>query len=174
MRYKFVPLLSLCISAVISGYTQYRQIADWIAKHPAPDRAKFGLPGDRVPDETTIGSFLSRIDPGKLHAVLSHWLLKAYKKNVTGNIITLDGKVVRATSSDPKEQKAFLNVFSNELGIVIEHEPTKKGAGEKSTARGVLKTNIDLTGKIVLADAMHTDKKMVAEIEKKSFVCLHC
>jgi hypothetical protein len=69
-RYRFVPLLSLCIAAVVSGYTQYRQIADWIRKLPGVDRALFGLPGDRVPDETTLANFLRKIDPLQLQTVL--------------------------------------------------------------------------------------------------------
>lgn len=165
--YRFVPLLSLCIAAVVSGYTQYRQIADWIAKLPATDRAKFGLPGDRVPCESTIGLFLSRIDPTELQTVLSNWLLKTYQKEADFSTVILDGKAARATSSEPAEQKAFLNVFANEIGIVIRHEPTSKGGGEKKTARDVLKSDIDLTGKIVLADAMHTDRKMIEELRKK-------
>lgn len=167
-RYRFIPLLSLCIAAVVSGYTQYRQIADWIAKLPAPDRAKFGLPGDMVPTESTIGYFISRIDPVQLQTVLREWLLKTYKKEVPSNTITLDGKALRATSSDAKEQKAFLNVFANELGIVIEHAPTLKGAGEKSTARSVIKSEIALKGKVVLADAIHTDIQMLQVLKKKT------
>ena len=166
-RYRFVPLLSLCVGAVISGYTQYRQIADWISKLPAPERVKFGLPGDRVPDETTIGNFLSKIDPVQLQTVLSNWLLKTYKKSVDFSTVILDGKAMRATSCEATEQKAFLNVFANELGIVIRHEPTSKGGGEKNTAREVLKSDIDLAGKIILADAIHTDRQMVSEIVKK-------
>lgn len=167
-RYRFIPLLSLCIAAVISGYTQYRQIADWIAKLSGPERAKFGLPGDRVPDETTIAYFISRIDPAQLQTVLSRWLLKTYKKNVDFSTVLLDGKAVRATSSEASEQRAFLNVFANELGIVIQHAPTQKGGGEKITARDILRTDIDLNGKIVLADALHTDRQMLREIEKKT------
>lgn len=166
-RYRFIPLLSMCIAAVVSGYTQYRQIADWIARLPASDRARFGLPGDRVPSESTIGYFLSRIDPVELQMVLSSWLLKTYKKDAGFSTVILDGKAARATSSDPSEQRAFLNVFANEIGIVIRHEPTSKGGGEKITARQFLKSNIDLTGKVILADAIHTDRKMIEEIRKK-------
>ena len=168
LRYRFVPLLSLCIAAAISGHTQYRQIADWIAKLPAPERVRFGLPGDRVPEESTISGFIRKIDPEQLHTVLSGWLLKTYKKDVTFSTVILDGKALRATASDTKEQTAFLNVFANELGIVIEHKPTSKGGGEKSTAREVLQGDIKLEGKIVLADAIHTDRTMVEELKKKT------
>lgn len=167
-RYRFIPLLSLCIAATISGHTQYRQIADWIAKLPAPDRARFGLRGDSVPDETTISQFLRKIDPEQLQTVLSSWLLKTYRKDAQFSTVTLDGKALRATSSDTNEQRAFLNVFASELGIVIAHKPTSKGGGEKNTAREVLRSDIDLKGKIVLADAIHTDRTMIDEIKKKA------
>jgi len=49
---------------------QYHQIADWIERLLSAARAKFGLPGDRTPDESTIGKFLSRIDPTELQTVL--------------------------------------------------------------------------------------------------------
>jgi len=164
--YEFTPLLSLCISAVMSGYTQYRQIADWIAKLPGPARVEFGLPGDKTPEESTISKLLRRIDPDELNQVLTSWLLKTFdpKKIKT---ISLDGKVLRATSSDASEQRSFLNVFANELGIVINHLPTKKGAGEKAQAREVVENDTVLENKIVLADAMHTDKKLVGLLEKK-------
>jgi len=164
--YKFAPLLSLCISAVMSGYTQYRQIADWIAKLPGSDRVRFGLPGDRVPDETTISKFLRRIDPTELNEGLSSWLLKTYDQGQI-KTVSLDGKALRATSSDASEQRAFLNVYAHELGIVITHLPTKKGAGEKAQARNVVQNEELLEGKILLADAMHTDKQFVAILEKK-------
>lgn len=166
-RYGFIPLLSLCIAASISGHTQYRQIADWIAQLPGAERARFGLPGNRIPDETTISQFLRKIDPEQLQTVLSSWLLKTYKKDVNFSTVTLDGKTLRATSSDMNEQKSFLNVFASELGVVIEHKPTVKGGGEKTTAQAILKSELNLEGKIILADAIHTDRKMLAAIKKK-------
>jgi hypothetical protein len=166
-RYQMVPLLSLCIAAIISGYTQYRQIADWIESLPARERALFGLRGDSVPDESTIGLFLRSLDPVELQTALRDWLLKTYKKEVDFDILTLDGKALRATSSLAKEQSAFLNVFANELGIVVEHLPTAKGGGEKKSAREAVQNNKQFEGKIVLADAINTDRKLVDELKKK-------
>lgn len=167
-RYEFIPLLSVCICAVISGYTQYRQIADWIAKLPAADRLRFGLPGDSAPHESTIGTFLASIDPTQLNQVLTSWLIKTFNNNDKIKTISLDGKVLRATSSVAHEQKAFLNVFAHELGIVINHVPTAKGGGEKIAAQEVLKNDALMSDKIILADAIHTDKKFTAAVLKKT------
>lgn len=166
-RYPFIPFLSLCIAAVISGYTQYRQIADWIRRLPSKERVRFGFRGDMVPHENTVGYFLRRIEPEQLQKVLSNWLLKTYGKNISTETILMDGKALRATSWSSDKQKAFLNVFASELGIVIEHKPTTKGGGEKTTAREVFASDIDLEGKIVLADAIHTDRSMLEDLKKK-------
>jgi len=61
--------------------------------------------------------------------------------------VLIDGKALRATSSNAKEQAGFLNVFSNELGIVIDQVPTGKRGGEKTAIKQVLKAELDLTGK---------------------------
>lgn len=167
-RYQFVPLLSLCIAAAISGYTQYRQMADWISKLPAADRAKFGLRGDMCPQETTIGNLLRAINPSELQEVLSTWLRKTYPQKKQPETIILDGKALCATSSETHSQVGFLNVFAAQLGIVIEQLPTQKGGGEKKSAREFVDKSTDLEGKIVLADAIHTDRLFIAALQKKT------
>ena len=169
LQYPCVPFLSLCISAVVSGYTQYRQIAGWISKIPSEDRIRFGMPAEKTPCESMVSKFLRRLDPKELNAVLTKWLLKTYDQKKI-KTVSLDGKLLRATSSDPKEQRAFLNVYANELGIVIAQLPTKKGGGEKKQAREVLENEKLLEGKIILADAIHTDQRIVELLEKKTVI----
>lgn len=169
IRYPLVPFLSLCISAVVTGYTQYRQIADWISKLPSADRVRFGMPGDRSPSESIVSKFLRRIDPVELNTVLTKWLLKTYDQKKI-KTISLDGKVLRATSSEPKEQLAFLNVYAHELGVVIAQLPTKKGGGEKAQAREVIENEQLIEGKTVLADALHTDQTIMKLLEKKTAI----
>lgn len=167
-RYEFLPLLSMCVAAVLSGYTQYRQIADWISKLPAETRAKLGMRADRTPTESTIAKLLSRIDPERLQSALTAWLIKTYDKELKMKVICLDGKAQRATANSTGEQVKVLNVFAQELGIVIHQAPTKGGSGENSTAQAVVKENDIFQEKIILADAIHTEKKFIEEIEKKT------
>ena len=104
----------------------------------------------------------------ELNKALSDWLLKTYNNSPKIKTISLDGKALRATSSLPTEQKAFLNVFAHELGIVINHVPTKKGGGEKASARKVIESDDMFKGKVVLADAIHTDKELIKSLKKKT------
>ena len=164
LRYPFLPFLSLCIAATLSGYSQYRQIADWIRQLPGALRVSFGMPGDCSPNESTIGKLFSRIDETKLQAALNKWLT-AQNQSET-KTLSLDGKAIRGTSKDRSTQSKFLNLFATEQGIVIDQLPTGPGAAEKATARKIIQNN-DIAGKTIVADALHTDKELIGEIEKK-------
>jgi hypothetical protein len=168
-QYPFLPFLSLCITAVLTGFTQYRQIADWIRKIPLEDRVRFGMP-ERCPHERTVANILSAIDSKELSTVLSQWLLKTYPNNKKVATYCLDGKALRATSKDLATQTCFLNVYACELGIVVNQIPTKKGAGELAAAQKALAEDSDnlLGGSMVLADAMLTDQAFIASLEKKT------
>ena len=83
-------------------------------------------------------------------------------------VISLDGKAIRATANDAGDQVKFLNVLANELGIVIHQAPTEGAGGENTTAQKVVKENDIFREKIILADAIHTEKKFIKEIEKKT------
>ena len=168
IRYKFLPLLSLCTAAVLSGYTQYRQIADWIKKLPAPLRVKFGMRGDMTPTEGTVANLLRQIDPEQLGKALTEYLRKTFPRRDDYKFILLDGKALRGTDSVTSKQVGFLNVFASELGIVIDQIQCKKGGGEKIAARQFLDKSQDLAGKIVLADAIHTDSIFIESLEKKT------
>jgi hypothetical protein len=168
MQYRFVPFLALCVAAVVSGYTQYRQIADWIKNLGAPTRARFGLRGDRCPGEGAVGKLLRRIDPEELEKALSNWLFSTYPEIAQGTVLSLDGKALRGTDSDMAKQVSLLNVFANEVGIVIKQLPTTKGSGEKASARAFAEDAENISGKIVMGDAMLTDRKLIELLEKKT------
>ena len=172
-RYKFLPMLSLCMAAVLSGYTQYRQIADWIKKLSPPLRVRFGMRGDMTPSEGTIAYLLRQIDPEQLSTALTEYLRKTFPRRDNYKFILLDGKALRGTDSETSKQVGFLNVFASELGIAIEQIPCQKGGGEKIAARKFLEQSKELAGKVVIADAIHTDSKFINELEKKRFIHLN-
>lgn len=167
-RYEITPMLTLCVAATLSGYTQYRQIADWIAKLPLETRIKVGMRGNKVPTESTVAKLLSRIDPDKLQSVLTCWLMETYNKELKAKILALDGKAIRATAHGVGDQMKFLNVFVQELGIVLHQAPTKGGSGENSTATQLVKESNLFQDKLILADAIHTEQKFIRQIQKKT------
>jgi predicted transposase YbfD/YdcC len=168
--YNLAVILSLSICAVMSGYSQYRQIADWIGKISAPERARFGLPGNRLPDESTIRKLISKIDPAQIEELLNEWLFENFDIAKTDSI-SIDGKANRGTSKDPTKQHGFLNVYATNLGICIKTYRCTKGGGEKPVAKQAIKElPVCLKeGTMILLDALHTEQETYDLILKKKF-----
>jgi len=164
-RFEFVPMMTLCIAATLSGYTQYRQMHDWIKSLPSEPRAKVGLRGDRIPSESMISRLLHRIDPEVLDEVVCNWLL-SQSESLTGRVLSLDGKHVRGTGGSTNKQKKFLQVIVQDLGIVIRQEEVEN-AHEGVAARKAI-SGLKLDKNLITADAMHTQVKTAELIEKKT------
>lgn len=165
-RYELLPILTLSCAAVLSGYTQYQQISDWISNLAPEIRAKAGIRSDRKPSPSMLQKLLSRINSKELEDVLSKWVLSE-SGTLFGSTISLDGKHHRATSSSLKGQKKFLNVLVQDIGIVVKEYPTKMGHGEGAAAREALK-ELPLEGTIVTADALHTERATARAVVKKT------
>jgi len=118
IRYALLPILTLSCAAVLSGYTQYQQMSDWICNLSSEIRAKTGIRSDRKPSPSMLQKLLSKVDSKKLEDTLSKWVLSELG-TLFGKIISLDGKHQKATSSSLKGQKKFLNVLVQDIGIVV-------------------------------------------------------
>lgn len=164
-RYEFVPVLCLIIAAALCGYTQFRQMRDWIAGLSPELRAKSGLRGDRTPSETMIATLLKRIQGEVLDEAFCRWLRK-FGGPLAGKIISLDGKLQRATGHAVPKQKKFLNVIVQDLGIVIKQLPVAPAGMEQPEARQAVR-ELDVEGSIITADAIHTSVATAREIVKK-------
>lgn len=164
-RYEFVPVLTLVIAAALCGYTQYRQMADWIGNLSPELRVKAGMRGDRTPSESMIGSLLKRIDGEGLDLVFCRWLAK-FGGPLAGKVLSLDGKYQRATSYDPAKQHKFLNVIVQDLGIVIKQLPVSPAGLEQPEARRAI-NELAVEGGIITADAIHTSAATARTIVKK-------
>lgn len=167
-RYEFVPMLSLIIAAALCGYTQFRQIRDWIAGLSPELRAKSGLRGDRTPSEAMIGTLLKRIQGEKLDEAFCGWLRK-FGGSLAGKVVSLDGKLQRGTGPGVPKQKKFLNVIVNDLGIVIKQLPVSPRGMEQPEGRQAIR-ELDVEGSIITADAIHASAATAREVVKKKRV----
>ena len=170
LRYEFVPVLSLVIAAALCGYTQYRQMADWIANLSPELRVKAGMRGDRTPSESMIGSLLKRIEGEAFDEAFCCWL-RNYGGPLAGKVLALDGKYQCATGSE--QPKKFLNVIVQDLGIVIKQVPISPAGLEQPEGQQAVES-LDVAGSIVTADALYTSVPTAQLIIKKSVVSPYC
>ena len=166
VRYPLEILLVLIVLAKLGGADHPSAIAGWLRARTEAVRAAFHLPRRRLPHantyrrildevvppadlETTVSAFL-REQPGAGHSVL----------------IAIDGKTVRGTmGAEHPQGEHLLCAYLPEEGIVL----CQVAVGIKEneiTAAPTLLATLDLRGKIVMGDAMHTQRALSRQIRE--------
>jgi predicted transposase YbfD/YdcC len=163
-RYGLALVLLLVVLAKLSGEDRPSGIADWVRHRRELLAQALGLDLVRTPHHNTYRRILAgAVLPGDLDGEISAFFrdLPQVGRSV---LISIDGKTVRGTihTEDPRGTHLLAAYLPSE-GIVL----LQLRAGHKDNEIGVapaLLRGIDLRGKIVAADAMHTQREFSAEI----------
>ncbi|WP_446220106.1 ISAs1 family transposase [Micromonospora sp. IBHARD004] len=111
-----------------------------------------------VPDATTIGRLLARIDAGAFDAAIGRWLITvtAGTPAPARRAIAVDGKTLRG-SGRPGAQVHLLAALEQHTGIVLA-QVAADGKTNEITRFQPLLDALDLAGVVVTADALHTQR----------------
>jgi predicted transposase YbfD/YdcC len=159
IRHHLVSILALAAAAVVAGARSYVAAGQWAAH--APDGVLAALevridPRDGqfvVPSESTIRRTLQACDGDLLDAVLGAWL---YPRLPAEQLI-VDGKTLRgARAGDGRAVHVLAAMLSETRAVVAQREIAHKT--NEITAFAPLLAGLDLSGVLVSADAMHTQR----------------
>jgi predicted transposase YbfD/YdcC len=164
LRYPLTPVLVLIVLAKLAGADSPSSMADWISSHERQLRDAFSLSWTRMPHHNTYRRLLEQvIEPEELDHVTS-----AHLRSLPGVghsvLIAIDGKTVRGTI-DPETPRGehLLAAYLPDEGIVLMQVAAGCKDNEISAAPALLKT-LDLRGKVVAGDAMHTQRQLSVQI----------
>jgi hypothetical protein len=97
-------LLAVAVAAVASGQSRVAEITEWAADLPDVGWDRLGATRDRftgarrVPDDSTLGRVLARIDADALDAAVCCWLVSRAGAGGPGQrVIAVDGKTLRGS-----------------------------------------------------------------------------
>ena len=119
----------------------------------------------KVPSVSTISRFLQKLNLEAFNAAVYGWLIEQ-SSGLTGQKIAFDGKVLRGTKDANGQQIELLSAVLAPAGITIAQAQVSEKTNEIPVAQVMLKT-LSIEGKVVVADALHTQKKTAEEIVKK-------
>ena len=163
-RYALPVLLLLIVLAKLSGEDRPSGIADWVANRRAQLAQALGIRLARAPHHNTYRRVLAQaVVPGELDAAVSVFFRDL--PQVGGSVlVSIDGKRVKGTIDAEDPHGAHLLVaYLPQEGIVL----LQLAAGQKQNESGVapaLVAALDLRGKIVTADALHTPRALSVQI----------
>lgn len=163
-RYSLAMLLLLAILAKLSGEDRPAGIADWVANRGAQLRRVLDFDWKRMPHESTYRRLFERsVSAEELDRELGDYL-----RNLPGVgqsvLISIDGKTVRGTIKwNESRGEHLLSAYLPEQGVVL----MQVAAGDKDNeinAAPVLLGYLDLRGKVIIGDAIHTQRKLSIQI----------
>ncbi|MCB0190691.1 MAG: ISAs1 family transposase [Anaerolineae bacterium] len=164
VRYQLADVLSLIILAKLGGEDKPRGIADWLS-HRAEQLVKaLKLPRESMPHQVTIGRILAgAIEPEELERLLQHYF-DGQSQLSQEIVIAIDGKSLRGTIELGQSQGLhLLAAYLPAEGLVLMQVEVERKENEIVAAPKLLQT-IDLRGKVVIGDAMHTQRQLSIEI----------
>jgi predicted transposase YbfD/YdcC len=170
-RHSLLSLLLTAVAAVLAGARSFTAIAEWVADAPPGVLGVLGIrchPLTGVfspPDEATIRRVLETVDAGALDAAIGMWLAGRLKVAGQGRrgrrqALAVDGKSLRGTRHASADGQAahLLAAADQQAGAVVAQQQVA-GKTNEITRFAPLLEPLDLTGAVITADAMHTQRE---------------
>lgn len=166
LHFPMSGMLTLIACAAMSGVARgQRDIAAYartLTRHqlrslgfrPSPRHGGELMP----PGETTCFHILHIADPEMVEKALLAWQSQVLGPLPEGELISIDGKTLRSSQGIE-----IVNAFAPESGRWLGSQIVEEGSNEITAARDLIK-KLDLEGRIVCLDALHTQKETAAQI----------
>jgi len=167
IRYSLVAILVMMVMAKLCGEDTPSGIADWV-KHRAEqfiDLLK--LKRKSMPHYSTYRRVEAEVvDPEELEQVVSRVLAgrQFFGKQV---MLSIDGKVLRGTLDEAQNGTYLLAAYLPSEGLLLMEVALAGKGGEIPGAAKLLKL-VDLREKVVMGDALHTQRAVSIQIVEAS------
>lgn len=163
-RYALWQVCVLAVLAKLSGEDHAYGMAQWVQKRGAVIGPLLGL-GRRMPCHNTYRRVLGQwVHTAELEAQVRTFLLTQSRQEGQDVLIALDGKTLRGTIPRGASQGVhLLAAYLPDTGVVLVQVAVECKENEIVAAPRVLE-QLDLRDKIVVADAMHTQRALSAQV----------
>lgn len=171
---KVASILTIASAAMIAGNNSLLAIGQFsqslnqnqlrsLRASRCPKTAKF-----LAPSETTIRRVLQRLDPSQLDSIITDWL-RSHLKDLNICALAVDGKCARTASKINGQSLQLFSSLDVQTRLVRSQIKIPSKTNEIPSLKVLLK-ELDLSGTLVSADALHTQKATAAHLveEKKA------
>lgn len=161
-RYRLETMLTLIVLAKVCGEDKPSGIAEW-AKHRLEWLCEvLNLERKTMPHRSSYERVLDGVNWEELEQLVSQVLSgkRYFGKQV---VVAMDGKVLRGTLNEKQEGVYLLAAYLPGEGIVL-MEVAIQGKGQELEAAPQVLKSIDLRDKVVMGDALHTQRAVSIQI----------
>ena len=162
-RYSLGLIFALMIAAKLCGEDTPVAIADWAKNRASEIIRELNLVYPHMPHHSTYRRILEIVDQTELEEK-GREFLNGLRKDKPGEVIAMDGKAIRGTRAREEQRgEHMLAAYLPEQELVVAQVAVENKENEIVGAPKLLEA-IDLHGKILTADAMHTQKELSRQV----------
>ena len=168
IRHRLEDIIMLMVFARASKCVGRAEIIEF-GRHNLNKLRKIGILKNGVPSEATLCRVENGINDLEMAGRMQEFT-QEYHREILGEsgireIICIDGKAQRGTVQDNGRSPDIVSAYSFNTGIVLATEACREKSNE-ITAVPLLLDKIDISGKVVTADAMSMQKDIIDTIRR--------
>lgn len=168
IRHKLNDIIILMVYGRTSGCVCRADILEF-GRHNLNKFRKIGMFKNGIPSESTLcrveNGINDRAMADRMQAFAEEFHSELLNGYGIGEIICIDGKAERGTAQDNGRNPDIVSAYSYDTGIVLATEACSEKSNE-ITAVPLLLDKIDISGKIITADAMSMQKDIIDRIRR--------
>jgi predicted transposase YbfD/YdcC len=168
VRHKKTTVLAIAICAIIGGARSFAAIAEWGQRASQNLLRRLNCRRNPTtkcfcaPSEPTIRRVLQSVNAEAVDQALSGWLCSLAGEE---EAIAIDGKVIKGARQNGQPVQV-LSAFSHQQGVVLGQQTIDSKTNEIPMLPTLL-GSLDLNGKVVTADALHTQRETARYLVEK-------
>jgi predicted transposase YbfD/YdcC len=167
VRHEFASILALATAATLAGARSIRAIGEHAADCPQEVLGRLGAKYHPIkrcyiaPHAETFRRALGAVDAAELDGVVGAWLFDQVRLGRLEEetlVLALDGKSLKGSLREDGKAVHLFSAMVHGSGIVVAQTEVDEKSNEITAFRPLLEA-LDLTGALVTADAMHTQRE---------------
>jgi predicted transposase YbfD/YdcC len=158
--FRISDVLSIVVCGMLCGLENVSDIHEWAKARPVRLFFMEQLSIIEIPCRAQFYNILAHVNAEQFGKSFVQWMRGILPDGVAGKTVAIDGKAVRSTDKLTSDGSVLhiASAIISELGLVIGSRECKTKTGEIVAFRELLDM-LDVAGAIVVADALHCNKK---------------
>ena len=163
VRYPQWYLLLVAVLGILSDCRSSRDLEAFAERHREVLNQSLGLNFKRWPSDATFLYLFNKTHLQQFGQVLQAWMISQIPGGATAlEQLVCDGKTLKGSAIKTEEGHhrfvAQVTVYARALGVALAQKSYDTHASSERTALKELLSTMDLDGKLIQADALHTNR----------------
>ena len=165
VQYPLIPVLALCLVAILAGNTGFAAIAQFGRLRQHRLGHALGFKSGKMPCANMISQLVRELDADHLDRIIGIWLASRLADG--WNHVAIDGKTLRGSRDGDVPGTHLLAAYVPQASAVIAQVRVEATTNEHKAALRLLGVLPSLKGVVVTADAMFTHRDVCRGVLKR-------